>query len=173
MYNHTLLRIFGELYGELPQRALYGVHYSTPGGFIVRVVHHASLPDENQIGKHQRVSEKFLRPLSNICQAMRGTFVVGESRKRSGVDPTPHRSKPSLRCIVRISSSLSFQTATNEYEVGYPEIRCSRDPCSGARKREIGRNFFRFVEIHCRYSVESRTFRGFSGFYNLPRIDAS
>lgn len=83
------------------------------------------------------------------------------------------RSKPSFKCIVRISSSLSFQTATDEYEVGYPEIRCSRDPRSVARKRELGRNFFRFVEIHCRYSVESRTFRGFSGSYNLPGIDAS
>lgn len=75
------------------------------------------MPDENQIGKRQRPPEKSLRPLSNICQATRGTFVVGESRKRSGGEPIPRtvaRPFPGVY-IVRPSFSLSFQTASDEY----------------------------------------------------------
>lgn len=55
------------------------------------------------------------RPLSNICQASRGISAVGETRKRSGDDPTWPDDLP--RDAVR-PMSLSFQTTAT-----YPEIR--------------------------------------------------
>lgn len=75
---------------------------------------------------------------------IRGRRVPETIWRRSNTG-TRTRSRPFLGCITS-SSSLSFRITTDG--VGYPEIRCPLDPYSTTGKREIGRNFFRFVEIH-------------------------
>lgn len=145
-------------------------------GLLPGVVHYVAMPDENQIGKRQRRGEcPFV--LCLIFARRKGRDIrgrrVSETIWRRSNTGTRARSRPFLNVY---SSNVVVIIVSNCHRrrrgrtPGNSLFTWSILDVERERSAGISSDSSKFTAI---FRVESRTFRGFLGFYNLSGIDAS